>query len=152
MRPENAPPAFGGTEIGKAVLGCREVLTSRADGDRMLILVTDGWSSDLANGAEMEIAKRLKKDGITLFAVNIQESDARGEIVNLARITGGEVYNPDDPNALREVFQHIDKMTKAKLEQGTPEMVDWFFPFCIAGLSVLGAYVLMQLWLRYTPW
>ncbi|MFN7591400.1 MAG: vWA domain-containing protein [Planctomycetota bacterium] len=152
MRPENAPPAFGGTEIGKAVLGCREVLTSRAEGDRMLILITDGYSSDLDNGAEMEIAKRLKKDGITLFAVNIQESDAVGQIVNLARTTGGEVFNPDDPNALREVFQHIDKMTKAKLEQGTPEMVDWFFPFCIAGLSVLGVYVLMQLWLRYTPW
>ena len=58
MRPDTAPPGFGGTEIGKAVLGCREVLTSRSDGDRMLILVTDGFSSDLENGAEMEIAKR----------------------------------------------------------------------------------------------
>lgn len=152
MRPENAPPGFGGTEIGKAVLGCRDKLTERHDGDRMLILVTDGWSSDLANGAEMEIAKRLKKDGITLFAVNIQESDAPGEIVNMARMTGGEVFNPDDTKALAEVFQRIDQMTKAKLEQGSAEMVDWFFPFCIAGLSVLGLHVLMQLWLRYTPW
>lgn len=152
MRPENAPPAFGGTEIGKAVLGCRDELTSRSDGDRMLILVTDGWSSDLANGAEMEIAKRLRKDGITLYAVNIQESDALGEIVNLARATGGEVFNPDDTKALADVFRQIDKMAKAKFEQGTAEMVDWFFPFCIAGLAVLGVHVLMQLWLRYTPW
>ena len=152
MRPENDVPGFGGTEIGKAVLGCREVLAGRSEGDRLLILVTDGFSSDLENGAEMEIGKRLKKDGITLFAVNIQESDARGEIVNLAQVTGGEVFNPDDTKALGEVFQHIDRMTKAKLEQGTAEMVDWFFPFCIAGLSVAGLYVLMQLWLRYTPW
>lgn len=152
MRPENNVPGFGGTEIGKAVLGCREVLTSRAEGDRMLILVTDGWSSDLANGAELEIAKRLKRDGITLFAVNIQESEARGEIVNLARLTGGEVFNPGDTKALGEVFRRIDQMTKARIEQGSAEMVDWFVPFCIAGLALLGAHALLQLGVRHTPW
>lgn len=152
MSPTNNIPGFGGTEIGKAVLGCREVLASRAEGDRMLVLITDGWSSDLANGAEIEIAKKLKRDGITLFAVNIQESDARGEIVNLARMTGGEVFNPDDTRALAAVFKRIDEMTKAKVEQGTAELVDWFFPFCIAGLAVLGLWALVQLGLRYTPW
>lgn len=152
MNPANNVPGFGGTEIGKAVLGCREVLTERAEGDRMLILVTDGWSSDLSGGAEIEIAKRLKRDGITLFAVNIQESDARGEIVNLARMTGGEVFNPEDTRALAEVFQKIDAMTKAKIEQGTAELVDWFAPFCLAGLVALGLYGLVQLGLRYTPW
>lgn len=152
MRPETAPPGFGGTEIGKAVLGAREVLTSRAEGDRMMILVTDGWSSDLGNGAEVEIAKRLKRDGITLFAVNIQDSEARGEIVNLARLTGGEVFNPGDTQALAGVFARIDEMSKAKLEQGTAELVDWFVPFCIAGLAVLGLYALVMLGLRYTPW
>ncbi len=152
MSPTNNIPGFGGTEIGKAVLGCREVLASRAEGDRMLVLITDGWSSDLANGAEIEIAKKLKRDGITLFAVNIQESDARGEIVNLARMTGGEVFNPDDTRALAAVFKRIDDMTKAKVEQGTAELVDWFFPFCIAGLAVIGLWALVQLGLRYTPW
>jgi Ca-activated chloride channel homolog len=152
MRPENNIPGFGGTEIGKAVLGCREMLTSRAEGDRMMILVTDGWSSDLSGGAEIEIAKRLKRDGITLFAVNIQESEARGEIVNLARLTGGEVFNPGDTKALGEVFQRIDEMSKAKIEQGQAELVDWFVPFCVAGLAVLGVWTLVQLGLRYTPW
>ena len=152
MRPETAPPGFGGTEIGKAVLGAREVLTSRSEGDRMMILITDGFSSDLSNGAEMEIAKRLRKDGIKLFAVNIQESEAPGEIVNLARTTGGEVFNPGDTNALASVFEQIDEMTKAELEQGTAELVDWFFPFCIAGLSVLGVFGLFLLGWRYTPW
>lgn len=152
MRPENNVPGFVGTEIGKAVLGCREMLCSRSEGDRMLILVTDGWSSDLSGGAEIEIAKRLKRDGITLFAVNIQESEARGEIVNMARLTGGEVFNPGDTRALEEVFKRIDQMTKAKLEQGVAELVDWFFPFCIAGLAVLVLYGLVQLGLRYTPW
>jgi Ca-activated chloride channel family protein len=152
MRPENAPPAFGGTEIGKAVLGCREVLTSRSDGDRMLILVTDGWSIDLGNGNDVAIAKQLRRDGIVLFAVNIQEEEARGEIVNLARLTGGEVFNPGDARALKAVFERIDQMTKAKLEQGMAEMVDWFLPFAIAGLVLLALHGLAQLGLRYTPW
>lgn len=152
MRPENNVPGFGGTEIGKAVLGCREMLVSRSEGDRMLILITDGWSSDLSGGAEMEIAKRLKRDGITLFAVNIQDQDARGEIVNLARMTGGEVFNPGDTEALDGVFKRIDDMARAKIEQGTAELVDWFWPFAVAGLSILGLYALLMLGLRYTPW
>ena len=152
MRPETAPPGFGGTEIGKAVLGAREVLTSRVDGDRMMILVTDGISGDIQNGAEMELAKRLKRDGIKLFAVNIQEREAPGEIVNLARMTGGEVFNPGDTNALKGVFTAIDSMTKTELEQGTAELVDWFWPFAMAGLSMLGVYMLFMLGWRYTPW
>ncbi|MGC6488137.1 MAG: vWA domain-containing protein [Planctomycetota bacterium] len=152
MRPETAPPGFGGTEIGKAVLGAREVLTSRSEGDRMMILITDGFSSDLSNGNEMEIAKRLKRDGIQLFAVNIQESEAPGEIVNLARTTGGEVFNPGDAAALADVFSQIDDMTKAELEQGTAELVDWFFPFCVAGLGALGVFGLFLLGWRHTPW
>jgi len=152
MRPENNVHGFGGTEIGKAVLGAREVLTSREDGDRMMILVTDGWSSDLSGGAEMEIAKRLRNENIKLFAVNIQETEARGEIVNLARTTGGEVFNPGDVNALKGVFAAIDGMTKTELQQATAELVDWFFPFAIAGLSVLGVYILFMLGWRYTPW
>lgn len=152
MRPENRIPGFGGTEIGKAVMACREELVSRSEGDRMIILVTDGWSSDLGGGNEMEIAKKLKRDGITLFAVNIQESEARGEIVNLARLTGGEVFNPGDTEALEGVFKAIDAMSKAELEQTAAELVDWFWPFALAGLCVLGLYGLVQLGVRYTPW
>ena len=152
MRPENAPPHFGGTEIGKAVLGAREVLTSREQGDRMMILITDGMSGDIRNGAEMELAKRLRRDGIKLFAVNIQEREAPGEIVNLARMTGGEVFNPGDEQGLRQVFEAIDEMTKTELEQGTAELVDWFWPFCVGGLGVLTVYVLFLFGWRYTPW
>ncbi|MCA8949414.1 MAG: VWA domain-containing protein [Planctomycetes bacterium] len=152
MRPENNVPGFGGTEIGRAVMACREVLVGRSEGDRMLILVTDGFSPDLSGGNEVDIAKKLKRDGIVLFAINIQESEARGEIVNLARLTGGEVFNPGDTAALEGVFKKIDGMSKAKLEQTAAELVDWFWPFALTGLCVLGLWGLMQLGLRYTPW
>ncbi len=152
MRPENRIPGFGGTEIGKAVMACRELLNERSEGDRMIVLVTDGWSSDLTGGNDMEIAKTLKRDGIKLFAINIQDADARGEIVNLARLTGGEVFNPGDMAALENVFMTIDEMSKAELEQTAAELVDWFWPFALAGLCVLAIWGLVQLGLRYTPW
>ena len=50
------------------------------------------------------------------------------------------------------LYSEIDMMTKAELEQGTAELVDWFFPFCIAGLSVLGVFGLFLLGWRHTPW
>lgn len=152
MRPENNIPGFGGTEIGKAVLGCREVLVERQEGDKMIILVTDGWSSDLGGDAAIDIARRMRRDQIVVYAVNIQDSVARDEIVNLTRMTGGDVFNPGDPHALRTVFRTIDGMQKAKLEKGSAELVDWFFPFCVAGLSLLSLFALAQLGLRYTPW
>ena len=36
--------------IGKALLACKEILTSREEGDRMIILVSDGESFDLSGG------------------------------------------------------------------------------------------------------
>ena len=67
-------------------------------------------------------------------------------------MTGGEVFNPGDTKALDGVFQRIDAMSRAKLEQTAAELVDWFWPFTIVGLCLLGLYGLVQLGLRYTPW
>ena len=152
MRPELVPPWFGGTEIGKAVLACREVLTAREEGDRMIILITDGFSSDLMGDRDLEIARRLKADGIVLYAINIQESEAPGEIVNMTRMTGGEVFNVVDPATLARVFQRIDEMQETRLEKTAGEYVDDFYALCVAGLGLLGLHLLAMLGLRYTPW
>jgi Ca-activated chloride channel family protein len=152
MRPENAPPWFGGTEIGKALLACREVLVAREEGDRMILLITDGFSSDLMGGRDQEIARQLRGDRITLYAVNIQEGEAPGEIVNLTRMTGGEVFNVEDPATLEIVFRRIDEMQATRMEKGVAESVDHFAPWCLAGLGLLALYALFQLGLRHTPW
>jgi Ca-activated chloride channel family protein len=52
MKPGKLPYWFGGTEIGKALLACRKVLLERDEGDRMIILITDGYSADLGGGRE----------------------------------------------------------------------------------------------------
>ncbi|MBV9125047.1 MAG: VWA domain-containing protein, partial [Planctomycetes bacterium] len=50
MRPEKVPYWLGGTEIGKALRSCKQVLAQRPEGDRLVILITDGDSYDLSGG------------------------------------------------------------------------------------------------------
>ncbi|MGB1930495.1 MAG: vWA domain-containing protein [Mariniblastus sp.] len=152
MRPENAPPWFGGTSIGKALLSCRQLLMEQADGDRMIILVSDGASSDLSGGNDADIAKRCVEQGIKVFAIHIANSDAPAEIVNITSLTGGEVFNPGDPDSLADVFRQIDNMQKSEIEQTIAEQLDHFIPYAFLGLLLLGISLLSTFGLRYTPW
>ena len=152
MRPEVAPPWFGGTEIGKALRACREVLTAREEGDRMIILISDGYSFDLGGGQSDELARKLQDDNIVVYAVHIADSEVPGPIVNITSITGGEVFSPGDPEGVKAVFARIDQMQRTRMEKTVPETFDHFRPVCTAGLSLLGVCVLCLFGLRYTPW
>ncbi len=152
MRPEVIPPWFGGTEIAKALLACRKVLVDREEGDRMIILVSDGWSSDLDNGNDVELARRLAADRIAVYAVHISDTEIPDAIVNLTAITGGEVFQPGDPEGVKAVFRRIDQMQQTRMERVAPERQDDFLPYCVVGLSMLGTCVASLFGLRYTPW
>jgi hypothetical protein len=66
--------------------------------------------------------------------------------------TGGEVHSASNPGSLMRVFEHINGMTKIKLQQSQPEPIDFFFPFAAACAGLLGLHVLTLFGLRYTPW
>ena len=154
MNPKNPghPNWFRGTAIGKALMACREVLTAREEGDRMIILVSDGSSFDLFNGNDLEIARKLNADNIAVYGVHISTSEVPGPVVNITQLTGGEVFNPGDPEGLKSVFQRIDEMQETRLEKISAETMDDFEPYSLAGLSVLALSLLSLLGLRYTPW
>ena len=61
MKPDSQRAIGGGTMIGRALINCRRVLEEQASGDRMIILVSDGQSSDLLNGANEERARELQQ-------------------------------------------------------------------------------------------
>lgn len=138
MKPENVPRWMGGTMIGKALLACKEILTSREEGDRMIILVSDGESFDLSGGNDESIAQTLKRSNIAVYAIHISDRPPPPTIVNVTALTGGEVFAVDDPGALTVVFQRIDAMRETKLEKTASELLDNFVPVCIAGLSLVG--------------
>jgi Ca-activated chloride channel homolog len=152
MRPEIAPPWMNGTEIGRALLGCKKVLMERQEGDRMIVMITDGDSYDFSGGNDLVVAKELRDANIVCYSIHVSDEVVPGEIANVTQLTGGEVYAPDDADALAKVFRKIDEMVPAKLEKTLPESLDFFWPFSIAALSLLGLWVVAQLGLRYTPW
>ncbi|HAY82286.1 MAG TPA: aerotolerance regulator BatA [Planctomycetaceae bacterium] len=153
MRPENAPPGFGGTEIGKALLACQRRLKNAAEeGDRMIILISDGYSSDLSGDNATAIAKQLRSNDITVYAIHIAESGIPDEIVNITSFTGGEVFNPGDPEGLQAIFQRIDAMEQAELEKTVADLIDNYYWYCIVGLGILVTCLLCSFGLRYTPW
>jgi Ca-activated chloride channel family protein len=151
MRPEIAPPAFGGTAIAKALTGCKKELIQREEGDRMILLVTDGISYDLV-GNDGDLTRELKDANITLFCVIAANFEPQAEIVNICKATGGEAFRADDPEALSTVFKKIDTMKQAKVSPTMVDTVDYYEPFVIvaAVLLILGALALFGL--RYTPW
>ena len=152
MKPENVPPWMGGTMIGQALQACKDVLAEREEGDRMIILVTDGNSFDLSNGNDETIAQTLKRNNIAVFEIHISDGDPPPGIVNITSITGGEVFPVGDPSLLESVFKRIDAMQATKLEKTSPEVLDDFRPICLAGLSLLGLTGLTFFGLRYNPW
>lgn len=152
MEPGRLPYWFNGTSIGKALLACRDVLVAREEGDRMIILVSDGRSSDLYGGRDEEIARELRDHGIVVHAVYIGSGETPDSVVRITSETGGTAFTPGDTRSLDHVFEQIDAMQKARLEKTRMEAADDFAPYCLAGLSLLATGVLCLFGLRYTPW
>lgn len=152
MKPDKVPPWFNGTEIGKALVACRDILTQRDEGDRMIILVSDGISFDLEGGRDMELAREFRDLNIVVNAIHIASSEPPDSIVNVTTLTGGDVYNPGDNESLKTVFQNIDEMQETRVQQVSAESQDNFLPFCLAGLILLTMQLLALFGLRYNPW
>lgn len=151
MRPEVAPAPFGGTAIGKALRGCKTELRRRDEGEKMIVLITDGFSYDLS-GADQDLARELAAEQVSVFCIIVGGFEPQAEIVNICRLTGGEAFRADDPDALPATFKRIDTLKQAKLTPTMVETVDYYEPFALAGAALAAVSALALLGLRYTPW
>jgi Ca-activated chloride channel family protein len=152
MRPEVAPPWMGGTLIAKALRACKQVLAARQEGDRMIVMITDGDSFDLFGGEDVVLSKELKAENIVVYSIHVSDEPVPDPITTITALTGGEVFHPGDPEALKAVFKRIDQMQQTKLEKTIGETLDDFVPYCIAGAGVLATVLLALFGVRYTPW
>ncbi len=153
LRPSNLPNWFrGGTSIGKALRESEKLLLAADEGDRMIVLFSDGDSFDLRDGMDLKIAQSLKENNITLYGIHVAEGAPPDAVAVIASITGGAIFSAGDPAALETVFQRIDAMQQAPIKRLTPDPVDFFQPFALAGLSLAALWLLTLFGFRYTPW
>src|SRR5690606_16018594 len=129
-----------------------KTLITSAKGDRMIVLFTDGMSYDLTQGQDLVIAESLKQHQIKVYGVHVAEGEAPPEVGLITSVTGGEVFTAGDPAALKAVFARIDEMEKAPLKRVTPDPVDFFQPFALAGLGLSALHLSALFGLRHTPW
>ena len=151
LDPETLPRWFGGTEIGAALDACRKELAETQEGDRAIILVTDGSSADLGGSQTQQFGARLQADRVRVYCILIGSSDG-ADVQQICDMTGGRLFEAGDPDTLTYVFREIDQMQKARFKAVATTWVRWDRPFLLAGLSLLALYAITQLGLRFTPW
>ncbi|MEL7473462.1 MAG: vWA domain-containing protein [Planctomycetota bacterium] len=151
--PSNQPPGMGGTSIGAALRFCRDnMMTEAEEGDKLIVLVSDGRSSDLGGGATDEIAALLIDSGIQLFHIHVGSGAVPSEVADIAEQTGGDAFVATDEAGLQRIFAHIDAMRPERFRPAASVPTDETAMFAIVGLVLLGTQTLASLVMRYTPW
>lgn len=152
VRPNLMPRQFGGTSIGYALTRCRALLSRSEQGDRMIILVTDGYSADIVGLRGQELAQDLRQDRIVVYSICVTDGAPPEALYTISNITGGEVFSAGDPAALDAVFKRIDSMQSAKLRPPGQAYEDFFAPVAWTGLVAASMHVFALLGLRFAPW
>lgn len=125
--------AGDGTAIGDAIGLSVKALRNRPEGSRIIILLTDG--EDTASSIPPPQAAKLAQDyGIKIYTIGIGSNglvpypDQYGQIVmaqmridekllqQIADTTGGKYYRATDPQALKKVYDEINRLEKSKSE------------------------------------
>ncbi len=148
---------MGSTRTLTALAAATDKLVERAEGDRMIILVTDGkFNSELDPERQVEeLLTRFGDENVICYGVFISE----GEVPELERVlceqSGGGMFNIEDemkPGSLDDLFARIDGMARTNMKLKEPMAVDNFKPFIFPTLIVLVLHLSALLGLRYTPW
>ncbi len=143
---------FQGTAAAKALRACQVKLLERDEGDRMVILISDADSSDLARGGAEAVAAELCAADIAAYVVYVGSFAVPSTCSTLARVTGGQAFAVGDPSGLEAVFRRIDAMRPMQYESPRREPVHEFAWTGWAGLGAMLCFVLHSLRWRYTPW
>jgi len=152
--PDNQPPHMNGTMIAAALRFCRDNMVAEAmEGDRLIIMVSDGQSPDLRGGEYERVAAELREENITLYHIHVASADSiPTEVVDMAQLTGGQAMAAENAETIREVFRHIDKMEPARYKTAGVQLMDNFAPFATIVLVLAGVHMCGLLGMRYTPW
>ena len=152
LDPEHNPPHLMSTRVGNALKFTMGTLSAQPEGDRLIILLTDGFSSDLGGGEANAIGQELRDNNIVVHAIHVGDGEAPAQLFEVVSPTQGQVFSASNPGSLLRIFEHINGMKRIELKPSQPEPIDFFFPFAAACLALLSLHVFALFGLRYTPW
>ena len=118
----------------------------------MVILVSDGESQDVNQETIPELSHAFRSRGITLFMIYIGPGQPQNELQAICSASGGKAFGVTDPQALKGVFAHIDRMKPVTFAATAETRVDHLRPFALIGLALLALFGITSLKLRFTPW
>jgi len=136
----------------------------------VIILLTDG-SNNTGSIAPLTAAQIAKTFGIRVYTVGIGTHGTanipvqtpygvqlqqmavdidEGTLTKIADITGGKYFRATDNNALRDIYNQIDKLEKAKIQVTQyHKKTELFLPFALAALLLLALeFISKNTWLR----
>lgn len=125
-----------GKALGSGMLIAAEALQAAQDQTKVMITVTD--AGQIKGGASLEqVARAIAPLGIKNYVIQLVDFAARGEVAasaadlqNVARFTGGQVFQVSDVSGLRTVYQQIDELEKSAFRESRrrvyQELMGWF--------------------------
>lgn len=152
--PERQPSHMGGTEIAAALRFASQVMEAEAkDGDRIIVLVSDGISGDIEGEGKAAVADVLNAADIRLFYLHVNATEPPEQAaMELAEMTGGRGFIARDREGLFEVFRQIDRMTRATVAVEAAAIQEAYRPWLLVLLGLGGLHMVGLLGVRYLPW
>ena len=151
VRPGRMPPQFGGTSIAFGLRQCLALLEQRAEGERLIVLVSDGMSGDIQGALAGEVGQELREASVIVYPIHIGGGDVPAPLHTIAGVTGGQAFSAGDPASLAAVFGQIDQMQPSTLKPPGRAYEDRPRLPALVALSAAALHGLTLLGLRFTP-
>ncbi len=138
--------------IGAALRFCRDNMIAEASEGSIAIV---GFRRDERRCQQQQfgrVSDEMKAAGITVYHIHVGTDSVPPDVMEIANATGGESFVATDESGLRRIFKHIDRMKPARFKPATAIPMDFFQPFAMTGLALLGCFAACAFGWRYTPW
>lgn len=144
-----------GTAPGSGVLIATEHLLPATNQTKVIILVSDAEQVNQGPRPE-EVARAIAPLGVRVHVIQVIDFKematvnlARNEMAQMAKLTGGQVFQVADFTGLRSVYQQIDLLEKASFKEGQQRVYRELAPWLVAAAAVL---LLLEFLLAHTVW
>lgn len=133
-----------GTAIGMALAQSSGMLETSSAATRIVILLTDGENNqhEIEPLAAARIAGTLGIRVYTVGVVSPGRNPARSTLEidekalqEIARVTGGTYNRAEDPGALQQIYDTIDRLEKTRFDEQTVMRYDDIAPFVLAAAA-----------------